>query len=139
MPGPVAGGLVMKLARGAGHAITPDDDMAVALARGGIHALKTFQVKGLGAGLLGGVLALGGHPTLARPPGATGLQDRAESRPDQPADALNRSVEKLQSERDESARRNAEMRKTPQEKRSDLKAQRVGQPPPPVKGAATRF
>ena len=66
----------------------------------------------------------------ARSSGATAEQRQA---------ALDRSMNKLQFELDESVRRNNELQKTLQDIRAELEALRAGQQPPPATKAASRL
>ena len=99
------------------------------------------KLKILGATALACGFAWGGVQTFGQFGGLSGSQEPAGAVPD--ADerqvALTRSVDKLQSELDESARRNTEMRKTLQDIRAELKALRASQQPSVANGAATRF
>ena len=73
--------------------------------------------------------------------GGFGSQPRGRSgaTAEQRQAALDRSVDKLQSELDESARRNTEIQKALQDIRAELKALRAGQQPPPATKAASRL
>jgi RNA polymerase sigma factor (sigma-70 family) len=99
---------------------------AVTLARGVIYAMTISKLKTLGTAALACALALGGARTLTSgQPG--GLEARqapaaAVAESDDGQAALSRSVDKLESALDETARRNAEMRKDLQSIRAGLKA-----------------
>jgi hypothetical protein len=92
--------------------------------------------KVLVAAVLACVLTPGGIRTLAQQSGATGAKTGGEPKAEERHGALTRSVDRLQAELDESARRNTEMRRALEDIRADLKALLAGQQPPVAKGAA---
>ena len=113
---------------------------ATTLAKGVLHTMAISKLKILGAMALacgfawGGALTfgqfggLGGQPPVGT--GATAEQRQA---------ALDRSMNKLQFELDESVRRNNEMQKALQDIRAELEALRASQQPPPATKAASRL
>jgi RNA polymerase sigma factor (sigma-70 family) len=115
---------------------------AIILAKGVLRTMSIPKLKILGTTTLvcgfawGGVQSfgqLGGLGGNRKPAGAVADADEWQA-------ALNRSVDKLQSELDDSARRNAEMRKTLQDIRADLKALSASRQAYIVnKGPAARF
>jgi hypothetical protein len=98
------------------------------------------KLKLLGATVVACGLAWGGAQTFGQL-GPAGSQQPAVAATGagEPRDALTRSVDKLQSELDESARRNAEMQKTLQDLRAELKARRASQQPSPATKAVMRL
>jgi RNA polymerase sigma factor (sigma-70 family) len=112
---------------------------AVVLARGAIYAMMISKLKVLGAALLACVLTLVGLQTFARPFGGTGVQAGSEPKADESQATLTQSVEKLQAELDESARRITEMRKALQDLRADLEARRASRQPSIATKAAIRL
>jgi len=100
--------------------------LAITLARGVLYAMTISKLKTLGAAALACALALGGARslTLGQSVGMRETQEPAGSLPerDQSYTSLSRSVDKLESELVETARRNAEMRKDLQKIRTELKA-----------------
>jgi RNA polymerase sigma factor (sigma-70 family) len=95
---------------------------ATAMARGVLHAMMISRLKTLGAAILAGAVAMGGAQTLSW------IGVREQSQPPattvDPQAALTRSIEKLESELEATARRNAEMKRELQEIRGRLKALR---------------
>jgi RNA polymerase sigma factor (sigma-70 family) len=127
-------GFVGRRAAGAAFA----SQLTITLARGVLYAMTISKLKTLGAAALACTLALGGAHTLTlgQSGGLRERQERAAAVPegDDSYTALSRSVDKLESELDETARRDAEMRKHLQNIRAVLKAL-SGRPRP---GAATK-
>ena len=85
------------------------------------------KIKVLSVAVLACVLTLGGLQTFARHLGGTGAKPAAEAKAEEPQAELTRSTEKLQAELDESARRQAEMRKELAEIRAISKPSAPGQ------------
>jgi len=116
---------------------------AITLARGVLHAMTISKLKILGAAALACALTLGGAQTLTLGQSG-GLRARqaptaAVPEGDDSYTALSRSVDKLESELDETARRNAEMRKDLQNIRAELKALSAGPRPGAATEAVTQF
>jgi RNA polymerase sigma factor (sigma-70 family) len=114
---------------------------ATELARGVLHIMTIPKLKILVATAMACGLTWGGLQTFGqfgsrtesrRPDGTVAGADESQS-------ALTRSVDRLESALDESARRNAEMRKTLRDLRAQVKALTAGRPPAIVKSAATLF
>jgi RNA polymerase sigma factor (sigma-70 family) len=104
---------------------------ATTLAKGVLHAMTISKLKILGAMALACGFAWGGLQAFGQLGSLTSSQEPSKAAPDadqRPAD-LTRSVEKLQSELDESARRITEMRKSLQDIRADLEARRSSRQP----------
>jgi RNA polymerase sigma factor (sigma-70 family) len=114
---------------------------ATTLAQGVLYTMTISKLKILGAMALACGFAWGGVRTFGQLGGLSGRQNPvgAVTDADERQAALTRSVDKLQSELDESARRNTEMRKTLQDIRAELKSLRASQQPSVAKGAATRL
>ena len=114
---------------------------ATTLAKGVLHAMTISKLKILGATTLACGLAFGGVQTFGQFDGPEGSQKPGGTMEgaDERQALLTRSVDKLESELDESARRNAEMRKTLQDIRAELKALLASQPAYLAKGPATQF
>jgi len=116
---------------------------AITLARGVLYAMTISKLKILGAAALAFALALGGAQTLTlgQSGGLKGSQGPAAAVPegDDSYTALGRSVDKLESGLDETARRNTEMRKDLQNIRAELKALSAGPRPGAATEAATQF
>ncbi len=113
---------------------------ATRLAKGVFSTMTISKLRILGATVLACGLAWGGARTFGQF-GPAGGQQPAGAATDvgEPQDALTRSVDKLQSELDESVRRNAEMQETLQDLRAELKARRAGQQPSPATKAVMRL
>ena len=114
---------------------------ATTLAKGVLHAMTISKLKILGATTLACGLALGGVQTFGQFDGPEGGQKPGGTLAgaDERQAPLTRSVDKLESELDESARRNAEMRKTLQDIRAELKVRRASPQPSVAAQAATRL
>jgi len=116
---------------------------AITFARGVLYTMTISKLKILGAAALAFALALGGAQalTLGQSGGPTRRQapTRAVPEGDDSYRALSRSVDKLESELDETARRNAEMRKDLQDIRGELKALSAGPRPGAATQAVTQF
>src|SRR5262249_57379622 len=80
-----------------------------------------------------------GTQTFARQFGGTGVKAGAEPKADEQQATLTRSVEKLQAELDDSARRITDMRKVLEDIRADLNARRSSQQPSVAAKAAMRL
>jgi RNA polymerase sigma factor (sigma-70 family) len=96
---------------------------ATTLAKGILSAMTISKLTILGAASLAGVFALGSAQTYGWLGGLSGAQEpvrSARDADDTPA-ALSRSVDRIESELDESIRRYAEMRKELQDVRARLK------------------
>jgi RNA polymerase sigma factor (sigma-70 family) len=113
---------------------------ATILAKGVLRTMAISKVKVLVAMALACGFAWGGALTFAQI-GGFGSQPRGRTgaTAEQPQSALDRSMNKLQFEPDESVRRNNELQKAPQEIRAEQEALRAGQPPPPPTNAVSRF
>jgi RNA polymerase sigma factor (sigma-70 family) len=126
-----------------GHATEAASATATAttLAKGVLYAMTISKLKIMGAMVLACGFACGGVQTFGQLGRPSERQRQAGALPDadEPQAALTRSVDKLQSELDESARRTAEMRKTLQVIRADLKALRASLRPSVVEEGAARF
>jgi RNA polymerase sigma factor (sigma-70 family) len=111
---------------------------ATALAKGALHTMAISKLKILGAMALTCGFAWGGVWTFGQSGGLGGNQRPVGAVPHagEPKSSLTRLVDELQSELDESARRNIEMRKALQGIRADLKALRTSQQPFDAKRAA---
>jgi hypothetical protein len=111
------------------------------LARGVLNTMTVSKLRTLGAAVLACGFAWGGVHSFGQPGGPSSSREPAGAATDagQPQDALTRSVDKLQSELDESARRNAEMQKVLQDLRAGLKARTVGEQPSPATKAVMRL
>ena len=126
---------------GSASGAAPASVAAAALAQGALQMMTFSKFKFLGAAALAcglaweGVQALGqfGEPVAGGEP--------ADSRPDAEdrQAALTRSVDKLQSDLEESVRRHAEMRKAVRDIRAELKSLLDGGEPSVVRGAAIRL
>ena len=94
------------------------------LARGMLYAMTISKLKTLGAALLACAFAMGGVRTLGWFDGSAENQDPATSAPnaDDPQADLTRSVDKIESELDETARRNAAMKRELRDLRVRLNA-----------------
>src|SRR5262249_51047189 len=114
---------------------------ATDLARGVLHIMTIPKLKILVATALACGLTWGGLQTFGQLGSRTESQrpDGAVAGADEPQAALTRSVARLESALDESARRNAEMRQTLQDLRAQVKALSAGGLPAIVKSAATLF
>jgi hypothetical protein len=114
---------------------------ATTLAQGVLHTMTISQLKILGATALACGFAWGGVQTSGQFGGLGGSQRPVCAAPDddERQAALTRSVDRLQTELDESARRNTEMRKALEAIRADLKALRASQRPSVAKKAASRL
>ena len=99
---------------------------AAIMARGMLSAMTISKLTFLGSVGLAGILALGGSQTYGWISGLDGSRDPIRTIPtdDDTQTALSRSVEKLQSDLEETARRNTEMRKELQDIRGHLKTLR---------------
>jgi hypothetical protein len=103
-------------------------DLAISLARGVLYAMTISKLKTLGVAVLACALALGGAQTLTlgQSGHVTGTQEpgaaAAVREGDDSVTAVSRSVDKLESELNETARRNSEMRKDLRKLRAGLKA-----------------
>ncbi len=97
---------------------------ATTLARGMLYTMTVSKLAILGAAGLAGVFALGSAQTFGWLGGLERAQEPTQSASGttDPQEALARSVNNLESELDESARRNAGMRKELQEIRAGLNA-----------------
>jgi RNA polymerase sigma factor (sigma-70 family) len=109
---------------------------ATILAKGLLHTMGISKLK-IPVAM---VLACGGALTFAQI-GGFGSQPRGRTgaTAEQRQSALDRSMNKLQFEPDESVRRNNELQKALQEIRAEQEALRAGQPPPPPTKAVSRF
>ena len=114
---------------------------ATTLAKGVLHTMTISKLKILGAMALACGFAWGGVQTFGQFGGLGGSQKPVGAVPDadEPQAALTRSVDKLQSELDESVRRNTEMQKSLQDIRAELKALRASQQPFVATKAANRL
>jgi RNA polymerase sigma factor (sigma-70 family) len=116
---------------------------AIKLARRMLYALTVSRLNTLAASALACTLALGGaHALLWAQAGVrTRQQDPAPAvHADDATDSvLSRSVNQLERELDETARRNAEMQNHVRTIRAELKAQRAGPPPSEAARAAIQF
>ena len=97
------------------------------LARGVLYAMTISKLKIFGTTALACAFALGGLQTFGRFGGFVGSQKptRAVTGADERLVPLTRSVDKLQSELDETARSTTKMRKALQEIRAEIKAMSV--------------
>jgi RNA polymerase sigma factor (sigma-70 family) len=105
---------------------------ATALAKGVLHAMTISKWKVLSAATLACVLAVGGVQGFAYQFGGTSdstKRARVVPRTGDPQSAPLRSVDKIQADLVELARRNAELQKEVQDLRAELEALRAGQPP----------
>jgi RNA polymerase sigma factor (sigma-70 family) len=116
-------------------------NMATTLATDVLYTMTITKLKIVGATALACAFAWGGVQTFGQFGRPGGNQKPGSAVPDaaERQAALVRSVEKLQSQLDESARRNAEMRKVLEEMRAELKALRSSEQPSVAKGAAGRM
>jgi RNA polymerase sigma factor (sigma-70 family) len=116
---------------------------AITLARRMLYAMTISRLNILGASALACALALGGAQTLlwAQSGGRTRTQDPAPAVPEGEASdtVLSRSVDQLERELDQTARRNAEMQNHLRTIRAELKAQRAGPPLADAKKAVIQF
>jgi len=114
---------------------------ATTLARGVLYAMTISKLQILSAAALACAFALGGVQSIGPFGRLIASQDPARAVPD--ADdsqaAVPRSIEKLQSELDETARRNAEMRKELQDIRARLKVRRAAPKPADRKEAVMQL
>jgi RNA polymerase sigma factor (sigma-70 family) len=103
---------------------------AMRLAKGALHTMSISKLKILATATLVCGLASGGALTFAQV-GGFGRQprDRPSATPEQREAELDRSMNKLQFELDESVRRNAEIQKALQDVRAELEQLRAGQKP----------
>ncbi len=108
------------------------------LARGVLNTMTISKLRTLGAAALACGFAWGGVHSFGQF-GGRGEPAGAATDADEPQDALTRSVDKLQSALDESARRNAEMQKSLRDLRAELKARSAGEQPSPATKAVTRL
>jgi RNA polymerase sigma factor (sigma-70 family) len=115
--------------------------MATTLAREVLYTMTISKLKILGATALACALAWGGVQAFGQLARASGSQKPGGAAPHaaERQAAVVRSVEKLQSALDESARRNSEMGKLLQDIRAELDALRASQQPSVAKGAAGRL
>jgi RNA polymerase sigma factor (sigma-70 family) len=129
-------GFVGRQTGGAGLASTS----ATILAKGVLHTMSISKPKILGTATLFCGLACGGALTFAQI-GGFGSQPRGRTgaTAEQRQAALDRSMNKLQFELDESVRRNNELQEALQHIRAELEALRAGQQPPPPTKAASRL
>jgi RNA polymerase sigma factor (sigma-70 family) len=120
---------------------------AAALARGTLHAMTLSKLTTLGAAAVACALTLGGVQTFAVLYSGAGAgpgvaqkpaDDGDEPKPADRREALSRSVERLQAELAESARRNAELQKEIEELRAELESLRPAAPPAEPKGREAR-
>jgi RNA polymerase sigma factor (sigma-70 family) len=113
---------------------------ATTLAKGVLHTMAISKLKILGTTALFCGLACGGALTFAQI-GAFGGQPpgRSDATPEQRQAVLDRSMNKLQFELDESNRRNNELQKALQDIRAELEALRGVQPPLPITKAVSRL
>jgi len=100
---------------------------ATTLAKGVLYAMTISKLKIMGAMVLACGFACGGVQTFGQlgRPSERPRQGGAVPDADEPQAALTRSVDKLQSELDETARRTTGMQKVLQDIRTDLKALRA--------------
>ena len=116
---------------------------AFTLAKGVLHAMTLSKLKILGTAALACIVALEGRGNtfLGYSGGLNARQAPAEAAPnrDNNDNDPSRAVDKLESELDEMARRNAEMRKGLQEVRDEMKALKVGAQPLAATAAAEQF
>jgi RNA polymerase sigma factor (sigma-70 family) len=100
---------------------------AIGLAKGVLHTMSISKLKILATTTLVCGLACGGALTFAQI-GGLGSQprDRSSATPEQREAELDRSMNKLQFELDESVRRNADIQKALQEVRAELEHLRAG-------------
>jgi RNA polymerase sigma factor (sigma-70 family) len=111
---------------------------AFTLAKGVLHAMTLSKLKILGTAALACVVALEGANTFLGYNGDLNARQAAPKRDD--IDTVpSRAVDKFESELDEMARRNAEMRKGLQEVRDEMKALKVGAQPRAATAAAEQF
>jgi RNA polymerase sigma factor (sigma-70 family) len=114
---------------------------ATTLAKEMLSAMTISKLTILGAAGMAGVLALGGAQTYGWLGGLSGAQEpvrSARDTDDTPA-ALSRSVDRIESELDESTRRYAEMRKDLQDVRARLKTMRPAPELTVAQAVATRL
>ncbi|MFI5454711.1 MAG: RNA polymerase sigma factor [Isosphaerales bacterium] len=112
---------------------------AAALARGVLHAMMMSKIKILGAAAVAGMLALGGAQTLARQFGGTGgkgpPQTALPAKVDR-ADALLRSVDRIDAVVADLNKRNADLQTELQSLRNQIAALRSSPPEGLDKGAS---
>jgi Tol biopolymer transport system component len=107
-----------------------------------LNIMTVSKLRTLGAAALACGFAWGGvHSSgqLVGQPGGSREPAGAPTHAGDPRDAVTRSVDRLQSELDESARRNAEMQKTLQDLRAELKARPAGPQSSPATKAVMRL
>ena len=111
---------------------------ATALAKGVLHTMAISKLKIIGAMVLTCGVAWGGVWTFGQSGGLGGQQRSVGAVPQagESKSSLTGLVDKLQTELDESARRNIEMRKALQDIRADLKTLSTSQQPFDAKRAA---
>jgi RNA polymerase sigma factor (sigma-70 family) len=98
---------------------------ATTLARGVLHAMTISKLKVLGAAVLACAVATGGARTLGSFGGsATSQQPAAAPHTDDPQAAVTRSIDKLETELDQAARRNAVMKRELQALRTRVESLR---------------
>jgi RNA polymerase sigma factor (sigma-70 family) len=116
---------------------------AIKLATGVLHAMTISKMKTVCAAAVVCALALGGAQTLTlgqfRGPRESQEAPAAQPDADDTYTTLNRSVDKLEGALDETARRNAEMRKNLQDIRARLKTLSADPRQGDATRAATRF
>jgi RNA polymerase sigma factor (sigma-70 family) len=116
-------------------------EMAITLARGVLYAVTISKLKTLGIIALAGALAVGGTQTLTLGQfgGGTARQKPAAPAGENSRTALSRSVDELEGELAETARRTAEIRKDLQKLRVELKALSAGPRPDAAMETAVQF
>jgi RNA polymerase sigma factor (sigma-70 family) len=114
---------------------------ATTLAKGVLHTITVSKLKILGAMALACGFAWGSVQTFGQLTGVSASQNPVGAVPDTDdrEAALTRSVDKLQSDIDESVRRITEMRKVLQDLRAELKARRASPQPSAATKAAIRL
>jgi RNA polymerase sigma factor (sigma-70 family) len=114
---------------------------AATLAKGVIHTMAISRLMVLGSIVLAGGLVWGGVQTFGQSGKSVGEPQApgAGSDVDDRHSALNRSIEKLQSELDESGRRFAEMHNELRAIRGELRDLTLRHPTTPAKAAAVRL
>ena len=114
---------------------------ATTLARGVLYTMTFSKLKILGAAILTCAFAIGGVQTFGKLGGLRGdpKPDSTYRDDDDPQDTMTRSVEKIQTGLEETARRNADMRKELQGLRDSLKAIRPAPESAKDKGGIDRL
>jgi RNA polymerase sigma factor (sigma-70 family) len=116
---------------------------AITLATGVLHAMTISKMKTICAAAVVCALALGGAQTLtlgqSRGPRESQVSPAAQPNGNDTYSSLNRSVDKLEGELDETTRRNADMRKDLQDIRARLETLSANTRPGDATRAATQF